>query len=61
MESLPHLTFWLYNTTILLHLVQSDDGVRRLCEEEELGVMMEEMIDSLQGAHVGYLSHSSLY
>lgn len=51
-ESLPHLTFWLYNTTVLLHLVQSDDEVRGLCEEEELCVMMEEMIDSLQGMSV---------
>lgn len=48
-ESLPHLAFWLYNTTIMLHLVQSDEVVRILCEEEELCLMMEEMIDSLQG------------
>lgn len=48
-ESLPHLAFWLYNTTILLHLVQSDKAVNALCQEEDLCLMAEEMINSLQG------------
>lgn len=48
-ESLPHLAFWLYNTTILLHLVQRDKSVSRLLPEDDLGLMIEEMINSLQG------------
>jgi hypothetical protein len=48
-ESLPHLAFWLYNTTILLHLVQSDRVVHAHCQEEDLCLMVEDMINSLQG------------
>ncbi|GHJ86932.1 hypothetical protein NliqN6_3334 [Naganishia liquefaciens] len=47
-ESLPHLAFWLYNTTILLHLVQSDETVNHLLQEDDLCLMIEEMINSLQ-------------
>lgn len=48
-ESLPHLAFWLYNTTILLHLAQSDKAVKLLLQQDDLGLMVKEMINSLQG------------
>ncbi|KAJ9106751.1 hypothetical protein QFC19_003063 [Naganishia cerealis] len=48
-ESLPHLAFWLYNITMLLHLLQSDDTIKAICEEEDLGLMVEEMVNALQG------------
>ncbi|KAJ9114296.1 hypothetical protein QFC22_005748 [Naganishia vaughanmartiniae] len=47
-ESLQYLAFWLYNVTILLLLVQSDETIRTICEEEDLGLMVEEMINALQ-------------
>ncbi|ORX40447.1 DIL domain-domain-containing protein [Kockovaella imperatae] len=47
MENLAYLAFWAYNSSLLLHLLRSDEGLRRACQEMELLDMMEELIHAI--------------
>ena len=49
-EDLAHLSFWAYNTTALLHLLRSDEGLAAGCEELNLLSMVEELINAIHGA-----------
>ena len=40
-EDLAHLAFWNYNTTLLLHLLRSDEGLEISCHEMSLLLMLE--------------------
>ncbi|KAF8319361.1 hypothetical protein DL93DRAFT_2132412 [Clavulina sp. PMI_390] len=46
-EDLPHTTFWLYNTTLLLHLLRCDHALFDICESMDLFFLLEELIRSL--------------
>ena len=50
-EDLPCLVFWLYNTTIWLHLMRCDDSINEACELLGSFVLIEEVINSVFGAH----------
>ncbi len=51
--NLAYLAFWLYNTTILLHLVQSDPVMLDVCEELGLCVEVEETLNRIAGKSRG--------
>ncbi|KAK4688691.1 hypothetical protein P7C73_g1422, partial [Tremellales sp. Uapishka_1] len=46
-EDLAYLSFWAYNTTVLLYLLRSDDGLRQACEEMNLMSLVEELINAI--------------
>jgi len=50
-EDLTCLVFWLYNTTIWLHLMRCDDSINEACELLGSFVLIEEVINSVFGAH----------
>lgn len=41
MDDLAYLAFWIYNSTLLLHLLKSDPGLELACHELNLFVMIE--------------------
>ena len=52
MEDLAYLAFWAYNSTVLLHLLRGDQGIREACKaSEELNVLdnFGELVNSIQG------------
>jgi hypothetical protein len=53
-ENLAYLSFWAYNTTILLHLLCSDKGLHAACIELNLLNMIEELINAIHGEFVSY-------
>jgi hypothetical protein len=48
-EDLAFLSFWAYNTTLLLHLLRSDPGLGPACGELGLLGMVEELINAIHG------------
>ena len=48
-EDLPSLTFWLFNSTILLHLLRSDQDVSNVMEHLALFGLLEELINAIFG------------
>lgn len=51
-EDLPCLVFWLHNTTIWLHLMRCDNSINEACELLGSFVLIEEVINSVFGAHL---------
>lgn len=43
------LVFWLYNTTIWLHLMKCDESINEACEMMGLFELIEEVINSIFG------------
>ena len=63
MEDLAYLAFWAYNTTVLLHLLRGDEGIREACEaSEELDVLdnFAELIHSIHGEPRAFRKGKSL-
>jgi hypothetical protein len=50
--TLPTLAFWTYNTTILIYLLQSDQGIKNVCEDNGTLTFLRDTLDSLQGEMV---------
>lgn len=48
-EDISCLIFWLYNTTIWLHLMQCDNSINEACEMLGLFEIIEEVINSVYG------------
>jgi hypothetical protein len=48
-EDLTCLIFWLYNTTIWLHLMECDDSINETCEMLGSFELIEEVINSVYG------------
>jgi hypothetical protein len=50
-EDLAYLAFWAYNSTVLLHLLRSDEPLARACETDDLNLlgMLEELINAIHG------------
>ncbi|EMD41976.1 hypothetical protein CERSUDRAFT_102361 [Gelatoporia subvermispora B] len=46
-EDITALLFWLYNTTVWLHLMRCDDAINETCEELGSFVAVEEIINSV--------------
>ncbi|KAI9512817.1 DIL domain-containing protein [Russula earlei] len=46
-EDFPCLVFWLYNTTVWLHLMRCDDSINEACELLGSFVLIEEVINSV--------------
>ncbi|EIW72141.1 hypothetical protein TREMEDRAFT_25958 [Tremella mesenterica DSM 1558] len=46
-EDLAFLSYWAYNTTVLLHLLRSDAGLEEACEKLGFISMMEELINAI--------------
>ena len=44
------LAFWLYNTTIWLHLMQCDTSINEACEMLGSFEMIEELLNAVFGA-----------
>lgn len=55
-EDIPHTAFWLYNATLLLHLMKCDQALAGMCESLEIFFLLEELIRSLYGL-CGSLCH----
>lgn len=51
-EDLTCLIFWLYNTTVWLHLMRCDNSINETCELLGSFVLIEEVINSVFGEHV---------
>jgi hypothetical protein len=51
-DDFPCLVFWLHNTTIWLHLMRCDDSINEACELLGSFVLIEEVINSVFGAHL---------
>ena len=49
MEDLAYLAYWAYNTTLLLHLLKNDPGLRDACDELGFFGMMEELVNAIHG------------
>lgn len=45
-DDLAYLAFWIYNSTLLLHLLKSDPGLELACHELNLFVMLEVRLPS---------------
>ncbi|CDZ97103.1 Dilute [Phaffia rhodozyma] len=46
-DDLSHLAFWLYNCTLLLHLLRSDADLKVACHELDLFISLQELIDAI--------------
>lgn len=46
-DDVVHLAFWLYNTTILLHLLRTDPDVAETCDILGLFVLLEELLNAI--------------
>ncbi|KAF8344223.1 DIL domain-containing protein [Cantharellus anzutake] len=46
-EDMAHLTFWLYNSTILLHLLRCDRDLHDMCESLDLYSLLEELVNAI--------------
>ncbi|KAG8858754.1 hypothetical protein FRB96_004891 [Tulasnella sp. 330] len=46
-EDLPHLAFWLFNTTLFLHLLSCDNDVNAIPDIVELFELTEEVVNSI--------------
>ncbi|KAL7424523.1 putative ankyrin-repeat protein [Cryptotrichosporon argae] len=46
-DDLSYLAFWAYNSTLLLHLINTDEPLRQACEEMKLLGMLEELINAI--------------
>lgn len=43
------MSFWLYNTTLFLHLLRCDNDVNVTLEEMELFGLLEELLNAIFG------------
>lgn len=48
-DELEHLAFWSYNSTLLLHLLTSEEAMRAACDELGLLGMLEELVNAIHG------------
>lgn len=48
-DDLAYLAFWSYNSTLLLHLLTTEEGMRTACDELGLLSMLEELINAIHG------------
>jgi hypothetical protein len=48
-EDVTYLVFWLYNTTILLHLLECDNSINEACEMLGSFEHLEEVINTVTG------------
>lgn len=48
-EDMAHLAFWLYNSTLLLHLLRCDGDLYDMCEALDLFSLMEELVNAIYG------------
>ncbi|WVR09630.1 hypothetical protein IAU60_006703 [Kwoniella sp. DSM 27419] len=46
-EDLAYLSFWSYNSTLLLHLLRSDRALNAACQDLKLLSMLEELINAI--------------
>ncbi|KAG8950964.1 hypothetical protein FRC03_012690, partial [Tulasnella sp. 419] len=46
-EDLSQLCFWLYNSTLLLHLLRCDNEINETCEYLEMFDLLEELINAI--------------
>jgi len=50
------LSYWLFNTTLLLHLLRCDDDTNQICEILGLFGLIEEFLNVIYGQH-----HARIY
>jgi hypothetical protein len=48
-DDITCLVFWLYNTTVWLHLLRCDESINEACELLGSFVLIEEVINSVFG------------
>lgn len=46
---MAYLAFWLYNSTLLLHLLKSDRDLYDMCDTLDLFSLMEDLINAIYG------------
>ena len=51
-EDLTYLTFWLYNTTVWLHLMRCDKAINQTCESLGSLSLIEEILNSVFGGYI---------
>ena len=45
------LSYWLFNTTLLLHLLRCDNDTNQICEILGLFGLIEELLNVIYGQH----------
>ncbi len=48
-EDMAYLSFWLYNSTLLLHLLRCDRDLHDMCETLDLYSLLEELVNAIYG------------
>lgn len=48
-EDLAYLSFWAYNTTVLLHLLKSEPDLAAACEDLGVLLMLVELVNAIHG------------